>query len=73
MARIPPPKRKKKTDMFEPLVKWREARKMAKRLDPSGRLSDLDIEIQLRKLEGGASLGTDPLRTGPRKKKNRPY
>ena len=46
---------------------------MARSLDPSGRLSDLDIEIQLRKLEGGASLGTDPLRTGPRKKKNRPY
>jgi len=61
MARIPPQKKRK------------VATAMARSLDPSGRLSDLDIEIQLRKLEGGASLGTDPLRTGPRKKKNRPY
>jgi len=51
---IPPPKRKKKTDMFEPLVKWKKARKMAKRLDPSGRLSDYDIDIQIKRLDDAA-------------------
>ena len=50
----PPPKRKKKKDMFEPLVKWKKARKMAKGLDPSGRLSDLDIDIQIKRLDDAA-------------------